>query len=257
MSFLPPCGESGKGGRSSSWAGMGSCPWAAAVPRKRSGARTCQTLCVWLISWTTDTCEDREKGRKEGRKRKESKRLLLAAVVCVCLSLCVCLPTNTLSSPFPPSLAPSLEFVQLNSPRLSFFSSSSSSSEPTTAELWTLVSEICTSVQSTSSDYRCKWVCLPLPAASRSTYPVVLRHPTAAEKGGHRRPPLRGWRQDSRDTCQTVTSGGWRLDTDLLRPSSYCFRGRHWIYTLLFFHVHSLCPSCLPGSVIGSGQSIL
>lgn len=189
--ILPPCGESGKGGRSQSWAGMGSCPWAAAVPRKRSGARTCQTLCVWLKCWTTDTCEDRE---KEGRKRKERKRLSL--LLCTeYVSVSVCLPTNTLSSPFPPSLAPSLEFSSIQSspvhhklratqlfPHLS--SSSSSFSEPTTAKLWTLVSEICTSVQSTSSDYRCKWVCLPLPAASRSTYPAVLRHPTAAEKGG-------------------------------------------------------------------------
>lgn len=189
-------------------------------PRKRSGARTCQTLCVWLKSWTTDTCEDREKeGRREEKGKKENG--------CCCL-LCVCvrLPTNTLSSPFPPSLAHSLEFssIQFSPPQASCNStlphltfSSSSSSEPTTAKLWTLVSEICTSAQLTSSDYRCKWVGLPLPAASRSTYPAVLRHPTPAEKGGHRRPPLRGWRQDSRDTCQTVTSGGWRLDTDLLR----------------------------------------
>lgn len=55
-------------------------------PGSDPGARTCQTLCVWLESWTTDTCEDRE---KEGRKRKERKRLLLAAVVCVSLSLCL------------------------------------------------------------------------------------------------------------------------------------------------------------------------
>lgn len=59
-------------------------------PGSDPGARTCQTLCVWLISWTTDTCEDREKeGRTEEKGKKEN-----GCCCCCCVCLCLCLPAH-------------------------------------------------------------------------------------------------------------------------------------------------------------------
>lgn len=130
-------------------------------------------------------------GGKEGRKRKERKRLLL---LLLCVSLSVCLPTNTLSSPFPPSLAPSLEF-------------SSIQSSPVRHKLRaTLLCPISPSLPPPFRNQRLRNCGLlfqksalrrnrrPVTIAAsgfayhylqhHSTYPVVLRHPTAAEKGG-------------------------------------------------------------------------
>lgn len=78
----------------------------------------------------------------------------------------------------------------------------------------------------------------------------------SCRKGGLRRPPLRaGDKTVARpaQTWQTVTSGGWRLDTDLLQPF-LLFPWGDRIYTYFFFSTLSFFSLV---SVIGSGQSIL
>lgn len=166
----------------------------------------------------------------------------------MCVS--VCLPTNTLSSPFPPSLAPSLEF-------------SSIQSSPVHHKLRaTLLSPISPSLPPPFRNQRLRNCgllfqksalrCNRRPvttAASGFAYHYLQHHAVRTQSY------LDTLRLQKRGASQTASSGlETRLsrhlpDCDLRRleaghrpftAPSYCFRRRHWIYTLFFFtHTHS------------------